>query len=523
MKIPMDARTSDRGLQPGLTASLDAMRRALDARSVTLHPRDAGTVVRVGQGIAMVRGLPSLRSEELVEFADGTLGIALDLRPDAIGVILLGGATRLLAGGKVRATGRIADVPVGERLLGRVIDATGKALDDGEPLHELQRWPIERSAPTIIDRAPVSVPLATGHKAIDALLPIGRGQRELIIGDRQTGKTSIAVDAMLNQRDSGVVCIYCAIGQRATAVARVIQTLRSNQAMANSIVVVASGEDPPGLQYITPYAATTIAEWFMQRGQDVLLVYDDLTRHARAYRELSLLLRRPPGREAFPGDIFYVHSRLLERAAQLGPQRGGGSLTALPIVETQAQNLSAYIPTNLVSITDGQVLLSPELRNKGLLPAIDLGRSVSRVGSRAQLPCLREVAADLRIAHAQFEELESFSRFGTRLDEATRNAIERGRRVREVLRQNEHEPMTASEQAAVLLAVNKGLFDRLDLPDIADAERAIRQALKRSLSELAMQLESGAKLDEDSRTSLLGVMREAIEHAFPTPHTEAGR
>jgi F-type H+-transporting ATPase subunit alpha len=523
MKTPADDLTPVQGLRPGLHGSLDALHQSLETRSVMLHPRDTGTVLRVGQGIAMVRGLPSLKSEELVEFADGTLGIAVDLRPEATGVILLGGDERLLAAGKVRATGRIADAPVGERLLGRVLDATGKTLDEGEPLHEAKRWPIEHPAPSIIDRAPVSVPLATGHKAIDALLPIGRGQRELIIGDRQTGKTSIAVDAMLNQRDSGVVCIYCAIGQRATAVARVIQTLRSNHAMANSIVVVATGDDPPGLQYITPYAATTMAEWFMQRGQDVLLVYDDLTRHARAYRELSLLLRRPPGREAFPGDIFYVHSRLLERAAQLGPHRGGGSLTALPIVETQAQNLSAYIPTNLVSITDGQVLLSPELRNKGLLPAVDLGRSVSRVGSRAQPACLREIAPDLRIAHAQFEELESFSRFGTRLDEASRNAIERGRRVREVLRQNEHEPLTASEQAAVLLALNKGLFDRLELTQIAAAERVIRQAFKHSLGELATQLESGAKFDEDSRASLLTVMREALERAFPQERDETGR
>jgi F-type H+-transporting ATPase subunit alpha len=502
-------------LRQRLQQDFDRVHEAISSRRARLRVRETGSVVQVGQGIALVKGLPSLRSEELVELAGGHLGIALDLRPDRVGVILLSSGEALVAGSPVRATGRLADTPVGQRLLGRVIDASGRPLDDGEPLHDLERWPIERAAPSIIERAPVSVPMATGLKSVDALVPIGRGQRELIVGDRQTGKTSLALDTILNQRSDDVVCIYCAIGQRASAVVRVVQTLRHSGALANSIVVVASGDDPAGLQFITPFAATTMAEWFMRRGRDVLIVYDDLTRHARAYRELSLLLRRPPGREAFPGDIFYLHSRLLERSARLDARAGGGSLTALPIVETQAQNLSAYIPTNLVSITDGQIYLSPDLQHKAVLPAVDLGKSVSRVGSRAQLPAYREVAGDLRLSYAQFEELEAFARFGTRLDESTRSAIERGRRAREVLKQREHEPIPASEQIALLLALNRGLLDRLDIDQISKAEQVIQATMRDSFQPLSQELELGGRLDESSRNRLLEAIRAALADAIP--------
>jgi F-type H+-transporting ATPase subunit alpha len=362
-----------------------------------------------------------------------------------------------------------------------------------------------------MERAPVSVPLETGIKAVDAMIPIGRGQRELIVGDRQTGKTTIAVDTIINQRDKDVLCIYCAIGQRGTAVARVVDKLRESDALENSIVISASAEDPPGLQYITPYAATTMGEHFMAQGRDVLVVYDDLTRHARAYRELSLLLRRPPGREAYPGDIFYIHSRLLERATHLRDEHGGGSLTALPIVETQAQDISAYIPTNLISITDGQIYLSPTLFRKGLLPAIDIGRSVSRVGGKTQYPAYQRVAGDLRLAYTQFEELETFARFATRLDESTRRRIERGRRVRQILRQPAGEPLRASEQVAVLLATNEGQLDELATERVGEAEARIREHVLSELPDICQHIDAGEALDDDDWQRLSRATAAAIE------------
>jgi F-type H+-transporting ATPase subunit alpha len=356
----------------------------------------------------------------------------------------------------------------------------------------------------------VTVPLQTGLKVVDALIPIGRGQRELILGDRQTGKTAVAVDTIINQQDKDVLCVYCAIGQRSASVAKVIADLRAYHAMDYCIVVVAAGEEPPGLQFITPYAATTMAEYFMAQGRDVLIVYDDLTRHARAYRELSLLLRRPPGREAYPGDIFYIHARLLERSTHLRPERGGGSLTALPIVETQAQNVSAYIPTNLISITDGQLYLAPGLFQKGLLPAVDVGKSVSRVGGKTQLPAYRSVAGDLRLSYAQFEELEAFSRFGTRLDETTRHTIERGRRVREVLKQSQYRPISVAEQIAVLLAVVEGVFDPLLPHELAAAEREVRRAVVERVPAVCQRMQAGAPLNDGDREALLGVASEVV-------------
>ncbi len=484
----------------------------LAAYRPTLAVVETGRVERVGQGVAQVSGLPGVASMELVRFPNGILGLAFNLDSEEVGVVLLTDSYGLKAGDPAERTGRVVDTPVGPELLGRVVNALGDPLDEAGPLTTAERLPLERPAPPIMHRAPVSVPLATGLKVIDAAIPVGRGQRELILGDRQTGKTALAVDAILNQAGQNVICVYCAIGQRGAAVARVIDDLRRRGALRYTFLVVAAGEDPPGLQVLTPYAATTMAEGFMARGQDVLIVYDDLTRHAQAYRELSLLLRRPPGREAYPGDIFYLHSRLLERATHLRPEYGGGSLTALPIVETEAQNLSAYIPTNLISITDGQVVLSPNLARKGILPAVDVGQSVSRVGGKTQLPAYRAIASELRLAYSQFEELETFARFGTRLDEATRQTIERGRRVREVLKQPQYQPMPVAEQIAVLLAVTEGVFDPVPLEHMAAAESAVRKQTVAHCPDLCRRLTEGATLEEADRHTLLATARAAVAH-----------
>jgi F-type H+-transporting ATPase subunit alpha len=487
-----------------------ALGRVVAGHRAELQATEIGEITGVTSGIARLRGLPGVRAEELVRFRDGTLGIAASLEPDGLGVILLGDGARLRAGDEARRTGRVIDVPVGPALLGRVVDALGRALDERGPVEAVERRPIEREAPAILDRAPVAVPLQTGLKVVDALVPIGRGQRELILGDRQTGKTTVALEAILNQHAGDVVSVYCAIGQRASSVARVVADLERHGALARTIVVVAGGDDAPGLQFVAPYAAATMAEHFMERGQDTLVVYDDLTRHARAYRELSLLLRRPPGREAYPGDIFYVHARLLERATHLGPGRGGGSMTALPVIETQAQNLAAYIPTNLISITDGQIYLSPELFQKGMLPAVDVGRSVSRVGGKAQLPAYRTVAGELRLSYAQYEELETFARFGTRLDPETRRRLERGRRVREVLRQPQYEPLPVSAQIAGLLAATQGLLDGLDVDAVADGEARLRTAVGEELPEVCAALDAGAPLEERDRNRIVETARRAL-------------
>jgi F-type H+/Na+-transporting ATPase subunit alpha len=402
------------------------------------------------------------------------------------------------------------DVGVGEALLGRVIDPLGRPLDGLGPVLTHARLPVERPAAAIMDRAPVTVPIQTGLKVIDALIPIGRGQRELILGDRQTGKTAIALDTILNQRDKNVLCVYCAIGQRASAVAKAIAVLREQGAMAHTVVVVTEGNDPPGLTYVAPYAATSIAEYFMQAGRDVLIVYDDLTQHARAYRELSLLLRRPPGREAFPGDIFYIHSRLLERSTHLREALGGGSLTALPIIETEAQNISAYIPTNLISITDGQIVLSPSLFELGVLPAVDVGKSVSRVGGKAQRAAYRAVAGDLKLAYAQFEELETFARFGARLDDETRKIVEHGRRIRACLKQPEASPVSLPAQISVLLAVTAQLFDDLPLAQMAAAEHAVRSAAVKIPKAVVERLDTAKQLSDEDSDAIVTIARAAL-------------
>ena len=497
-------------LESAFDRAFGAIGQAREQFSPQLTPHEVGTIATVSTGIATVSGLPGVGFEELLAFPGEVFGIAFNLDADAIGVVLLGEYWQLHAGDLVERTGRVMDVAVGEGLLGRVIDPLGRPLDGQGPVRTDARLPIERPAAAIMDRAPVTVPLQTGIKVIDALIPIGRGQRELILGDRQTGKTAIAIDSILNQRGQDVLCVYCAIGQRASAIAKAVATLREQGALDYTVVVVTEGNDAPGLAYIAPYAATSIAEHFMERGRDVLIVYDDLTHHARAYRELSLLLRRPPGREAFPGDIFYIHSRLLERATHLSPERGGGSLTALPIIETEAENISAYIPTNLISITDGQVYLSPSLFELGVLPAVDVGKSVSRVGGKAQRAAYRAVAGDLKLRFAQFEELETFARFGARVDEPTRAIIAHGQRIRACLKQSELAPVAVPAQLAILLALTTGLFDTVDLERMTAAEQAVQAAAAQLPDELRERLTGAETLSGGDRQTLIDLAGRAL-------------
>ncbi|MDP3468276.1 MAG: alternate F1F0 ATPase, F1 subunit alpha [Daejeonella sp.] len=488
-----------------ITNAFGQLRENREMHSFSLKPVETGTVISVSTGIANVSGLPGVGFEELLKFPNGLFGIAYNIDEEEIGVILLGEASLLNAGDKVIRTGRVMDIPVGDILLGRVINPLGEPMDNKGPIPQGQRLPIERPAVPIMDRSAVNVPLQTGLKVIDTLIPIGRGQRELILGDRQTGKTAIAVDTIINQRDKNVLCIYCAIGQRADSVAKVISILKDHNALEYTVVMVTEGNNAPGLKYIAPYASTSIAEYFMEQGHDVLIVYDDLTHHARAYRELSLLLRRPPGREAFPGDIFYIHSRLLERATHLSEELGGGSLTALPIIETEAQNISAYIPTNLISMTDGQIYLSPKLFELGILPAVDVGKSVSRVGGKAQLPVYRSMA-NLKLEYAQFEELETFARFGTRLDIHTRKVIEHGKRIRICLKQQELKPMSVSEQVIVLLSLTSGLFDTVPIEKMFEAEMALLQHLEELPDEIVQRQYSGKKLSAEDRETILSIV-----------------
>ncbi len=502
-------------LQQVFDAAFSDIQQACRGHVPGLIPREVGTITKVSTGIASVSGLNGVGFEELLEFPGGIFGIAFNVDEHEIGVVLLGNYAHLHAGHEVQRTGRVMDVAVGEGLLGRVIDPLGRPLDELGPVATSERLPIERPAAAIMDRAPVSVPLQTGLMVIDALIPIGCGQRELILGDRQTGKTAIALDTILNQRGKDVLCVYCAIGQRASAVAKVIAHLRDQGAMEYTVVVVAEGNDPPGLAYIAPYAATSIAEHFMESGRDVLIVYDDLTHHARAYRELSLLLRRPPGREAFPGDIFYIHSRLLERSTHLCQERGGGSLTALPIIETEAQNISAYIPTNLISITDGQIYLSPSLFELGVLPAVDVGKSVSRVGGKAQLAAYRAVAGDLKLAYAQFEELENFARFGARLDDDTRKSIAHGRHIRACLMQSELVPVAVPAQIAVLIALSADLFDIIPLERMKEAQHAVHEAASEISADIRERFLTAEKLSDEDRKAIIKVARDALAAFVP--------
>ncbi len=498
-------------LKTFLDDTFDTMEKVLDEQNPDLRQYEVGQVEFVGRDIAKVSGLPHIRAEELVRFAGNYMGLVFNIDPKEIGVILLDPSENLQVGSEVHRTKRVLDVPVGDGLLGRVVDPLGRPLDGLGEVNTVERFPVERPAPAVMDRAPVTVPLQTGIKVIDALIPIGRGQRELIMGDRQTGKTAIAVDTIINQKETGIISIYCAVGKKSADVAKVIAELRDHGVMGRCIVVVATGEDTPGLQFIAPYAATSMGEYFVEQGRDVLIIYDDLTSHARAYREVSLLLRRPPGREAFPGDIFYIHSRLLERSTHMRPDLGGGSLTSLPIVETEAQDMSSYIPTNLISITDGQIYLSPVLFNKGILPAVDVGKSVSRVGGKTQLTAYRSVAGDLRLSYTQFEELESFSRFGTRLDESTRRTLERGWRVREVLKQGQFRPLKASEQIASLLSVTDGALDLVPTQRVREVESCLLNAVNEQLPELCGRIEEGKKLEISDRDSMVDKIRTAVK------------
>lgn len=498
-------------LQDLIERTFDGINQSLDSYAPQLSPRETGIITTLTTGIVKVSGLPGVGFEELLKFPGDLYGIAFNVDPDEVGVVLLGEYWHLHTGDEVERTGRVMDVPVGNSLIGRVITPLGEPLDEKGPVIFTERLPIERPSPAIVDREPVTVPLQTGLKVVDALIPVGRGQRELIMGDRQTGKTAIAIDAIINQHDQNVLCIYCSIGQRAASVAKVVADLREKGAMKYTIVIVTEGNDAPGLNFIAPYAATSIGEYFMEKGKDVLIVYDDLTHHARAYREISLLLRRPPGREAFPGDIFYIHSRLLERSTHLRKELGGGSLTALPIVETEAQNISAYIPTNLISITDGQIYLSPTLFELGVLPAVDVGKSVSRVGGKAQRPAYRSVTGALKLAYSQFEELETFAKFGTRLDEHTRKIIAHGRRIRACLKQPASSPIPLAEQIVVLLALTNGYFDPVPLARMKEAELALRKTAAELPNEISQRFVSTSPFDEEDRRFILQLAEKALE------------
>ena len=486
--------------------------------TAALEPRldRIGRVAHIGDGVATVTGLPDTRLDELLIFDGGVRGLAVDLDEEMIGCVLLGDDPGIAAGGAVHGTGEVARTLVGAELLGRVVDPLGVALDGREAIASDLFAPVEQPAPAIIDRALVTRPLATGLLVVDAMIPLGRGQRELIIGDRGTGKTAIAIDTMINQRSSDVICVYAGVGQKASSIAQVIDAVRHYGAPERCCFVIGEADAPPGLQWLTPYSACTIAEYFMAQGRDVLLVIDDLTKHAAAYRQLSLLLRRPPGREAYPGDIFYIHSRLLERAAKLGPGRGGGSLTALPIAETQAGNISAYIPTNLISITDGQIYLDPRLFYEDQKPAVDVGKSVSRVGGKTQAPVLKALSESLRLESAQFLELEVFTRFGTMIDERTRKIIEHGRRIRAVLRQPQFAPLSLGEQVALLFAVAKGVLDEVPLDRVEPYRAALHEWLAAHCSDVLALDDQAAALPPELEAQLLAALT-GLAATFPVP------
>jgi F-type H+-transporting ATPase subunit alpha len=453
----------------------EALRRNLEGWEPGLEASAVGYVATVGDGVARVQGLPGTMANELLEFPEGVVGVALNLDEDSVGAVILGEATRVHEGDPVRQTGRVLSVPVGEELLGRVIDPLGVPMDGKGPIHATERRLLETQAPSVVQRRPVHEPLQTGIKAIDGMMPIGRGQRELIIGDRQTGKTAIVVDAILNQRDTDVKCIYVAIGQKASTVAEVVEVLEANGAMEYTVVVNAAASSSPALQMYAPYTGSAIGQHWMYKGEHALAIFDDLSKQAVAYREISLLLRRPPGREAYPGDIFYLHSRLLERCAKLSDELGGGSLTGLPIVETRAGDVSAYIPTNVISITDGQIYLETDLFYAGVRPAINAGISVSRVGGAAQVRAMKRVAGPLRLNLAQYRELEAFAEFGSELDAASQAQLERGRRVVEVLKQPQYEPVPVAEQVLAIYAVTSGLMDDVPVEQVSVFELGLRE------------------------------------------------
>ncbi len=486
------------------------IRDQIGSYAVEVDVSELGSVVSVGDGIARVYGVDRTMAGEMLEFPHGVYGIALNLDEDSVGVVLLGDYTEIREGDTVKRTGRIISVPVGDQLLGRVVNSLGQPLDGKGPVITDRYAPIERLAPGVVDRVKVREPLQTGLKAIDSLVPIGRGQRELIVGDRQTGKTAIVLDTIVNQRDAGndVVCIYCAIGQKASTVAQVVKTLEEADALRYTIVVAASASDPAPMLYIAPYAACAMGEYFRDSGRHALCVYDDLSKHAQAYREISLLLRRPPGREAYPGDVFYLHSRLLERAAKLNDEHGGGSLTALPIIETQAGDISAYIPTNVISITDGQIFLESDLFNQGVRPAINVGLSVSRVGGSAQVKAMRQVAGRLRLDLAQYRDLAAFAQFASDLDKVTRDQLARGERLVEVLKQPQHQPLPVEKQVVAIFAGTNGYLDRFDVADIRRYESELYRFLDRPPHrEILTRIAAKKQIDDELRTSIEDALR----------------
>nr|MBC7244448.1 F0F1 ATP synthase subunit alpha [Chloroflexota bacterium] len=511
IQLIKDAIASAPGLpevRPEVDSLLTVLRQTAEELPVQVRFYDVGTVQRIGDGVATLSGLPRARTDELIVFPTGVRGMVLNLDHAQIDVILLGSDRGIQGGDEVIGTGRRLRVPVGRKLLGRIVNPLGEPLDDRGPIQEAEFRLLEHEAPGIIERAPVSVSLHTGIKIVDALIPIGRGQRELIIGNRQIGKTTLAVDTILSQKSSGVLCVYVAIGQKKSSSLEVIETLRKHNALAYTIVVVSSPDDPPALRYLAPYAGCTMAEFFMDEGHDVLIVYDDLSKHADAYRELSLLLRRPPGREAYPGDIFYLHARLLERACKLGPEAGGGSLTALPIVETKGGNVAAYIPTNLIAITDGQIVLDSELFNRGIKPAVNVGLSVSRVGGAAQSAAIRILSGALRLELAQYEEVSRFARFGTEVDEATQRQIRRGERVRAVLAQPPNQPLSLAEELVILLAVNEGFLDDIVLPEVSAYQQELLEYVKKMEPDLYYELNRTGAWSDEIRDTLLRLCAE---------------
>ena len=457
---------------------IEMLKKQIIEARLAPQKEEVGTVIELGDGIARLTGLSGIQASEMIEFPGNTFGVALNLEEQTVGAIILGDYSSFREGDTVKRTGNILSVPVSKQMISRVIDPLGQPIDGKGAIKAEAQYPVEKIAPGVLAREPVSAPLQTGIKAIDSMIPIGRGQRELIIGDRQTGKTAIAVDAIINQKGQDVVCIYVAIGQKESKVARIVAKLQEVGAMEHTVVVVAGASDPASLSYIAPYAGCAIGEYFMDQGQDVLVVYDDLSKHAWAYREVSLLLRRPPGREAYPGDIFYLHSRLLERAVKLSKKHGGGSLTALPIIETQAGDVSAYIPTNVISITDGQIYLESDLFYRGIRPALNVGLSVSRVGSAAQIKAMKKITGKLRLDLAQFRELEAFAQFATDLDPATRSQIERGRRLVEVLKQKQYVPMPVEHQVAILYAATSGALDDIPADQINSWEESFHKSLE---------------------------------------------
>jgi len=484
--------------------------------SLDVDVAEVGTVVSVGDGIARLHGIEGAMATEMLEFPNGIFGIALNLEEDSVGSVLLGESQHIKEGDTVKRTGRVMSVPVGDAMLGRVVNALGQPIDGKGPIASDKQSPIERIAPGVVDRQPVTEPFQTGLKAIDTMVPIGRGQRELIIGDRQTGKTAVALDAIINQKGLDVICIYNAIGQKQSTIAQVVRTLENEGAMEYTIVVAAAASDPAPFLYISPYSACTIGEHFRDTGRHAVCVYDDLSKHAQAYREISLLLRRPPGREAFPGDVFYLHSRLLERAAKLNDEQGGGSLTALPVIETQAGDLSAYIPTNVISITDGQIFLESDLFHQGIRPAINVGNSVSRVGGNAQVKAMRQVAGTLRLDLADFRELQAFAQFGSDVDKTTQQQLSRGSRLVELLKQPQYRPLPVERQVVLLFAGTKGFLDPIAVASISSYEQGLYQFMDARHSEVISRVASEKKLDDQLTADLENALKEFTEQFIAT-------